>query len=104
MGCSKCKNIHRKRKNSRLFVNNSIPYKMAAAYFIMFHTDRALRRERVFRDRNNPLETMHDVDLIARYRFPRRDILEMTNAVQDQLERPTSRSSAIPPITQVSVF
>jgi hypothetical protein len=54
---------------------------MAAVCFIMFHNDRALCRERVFRDRNDPLETMQDVDLIARYRFPRRVILDLTNAV-----------------------
>ena len=49
MGCSKYKNIVLKF----VFVNK-VPFKMAAAC-IMFHNDRVLGRERVFRDRNMPL-------------------------------------------------
>ena len=45
---------------------------MAVFYFVQ----RAIRRERVFRDRNQPLETLDDVDLISSLWFPRRVILQ----------------------------
>jgi hypothetical protein len=35
----------------------------------------ALRRERIFRDRVNPLDIYDDVDLIKRYRMPRHVLL-----------------------------
>ena len=75
-----------------------------AAFFFIFHNDRALRRERVFLDRINPLERYADSELIARYRFHRQGITELTELVRADIERPTSRSNAIPPHIQVSFF
>ena len=73
-----------------------------AAFFLIFHNDRALRREKVFLDRINPLERYADSELIARYRFHRQGITELTELVRADIERPTSRSNAIPPHIQVS--
>lgn len=59
-----------------------------AALHILFGR-RAMRRERVFRDRNNPMDYMTDMEL------------DMVDQVAPMLERPTGRSSAIPVHLQV---
>lgn len=57
---------------------------------------RAFKRERVFRDRNQPLDFLNDIDLISRYRFPRRVLKELINVV-DVICRPAkNRSHSIP--------
>lgn len=58
-----------------------------AAFLLLFENERALRRERVFRDRGNPIDNFTDIELIARYRFP---------IIKDIVQHPTSRSHAIP--------
>ena len=71
----------------------------------MFHVNRyrmlevgsAMRRECIFRDRTNPLEIYDDLELIERLRFDRRTILQITQLLQDDLERSTLRNTAIPP-------
>ena len=64
---------------------------------------RALRRERVFRDRSNPLAMYNDEELYKRYRFTRRGCMYLINLLQPLLEHPTQRSRAIPPALQVFV-
>jgi hypothetical protein len=56
-----------------------------------------MRRECIFRDRTNPLEIYDDLELIERLRFDRRTILQITQLLQDDLERSTLRNTAIPP-------
>ncbi len=58
--------------------------------------NRVLRRERVFRDRRNPLECYNDYELYERFRFPREDIYELTDLLRDDIECPTKRNHAIP--------
>lgn len=65
---------------------------------------RKLPIPRVFRDRTNPLDNLSDFDAIARYRLPRNDIVELLELVKNDLRRPTSRSYAIPEITQVKLI
>nr|XP_022311005.1 putative nuclease HARBI1 [Crassostrea virginica] len=72
-----------------------------AAFLLLFENERALRRERVFRDRGNPIDNFTDIELIARYRFPSRTILSLTDLVRDRVQHPTSRSHAIPALVQV---
>ncbi|XP_061191721.1 putative nuclease HARBI1 [Saccostrea echinata] len=74
---------------------------MAAAFVVLFDSERAKRRERVFRDRSNPLDTFNDTEVVARYRFPRRYIFELVDLVQDKIQHPTTRSYAIPSHIQV---
>lgn len=55
----------------------------------------------MFLDRNNALESMQDIDLINRYRFPRHVILDIVSKVDEYMARPTRRVHAIPTHIQV---
>jgi hypothetical protein len=44
----------------------------------MLEVRRAMRRERIFRDRTNPLEIYDDLELLEGFRFDRRTILQIT--------------------------
>ena len=50
---------------------------------------RALRRERLFRDRNNPLDNLTDEEVRGRYRFSREAIFRVVEDLRHVLERPT---------------
>ena len=63
---------------------------------------RALRRERVFRDRTNPLDIFDDVDLHKRYRFTRDGILFLIDNLNG-LEPTTARSCAVPKHLKVCI-
>lgn len=56
---------------------------------------RAFKRERVFRDRSQPLDFLNDVDLISRYRFPRRVLKELINVVDVTCRPAKNRSHSI---------
>ena len=64
-----------------------------------------LKRNRVFRDRKNPLEsTMYDdVELYAKFRFRRHDILTIIDELRDDLECPDTRQGPLPATLQVIV-
>ncbi|XP_062581522.1 putative nuclease HARBI1 [Saccostrea cucullata] len=62
---------------------------------------RSLRKQRVFRDRSQPLDSFDDSELISRYRFPRRIIFDLIDGVDEQLRPYTERSHAIPTQLQV---
>ena len=47
---------------------------------------RQLRRERVFRDRTNPLDSLNDQQLLEQYRFRRNDIMWLTDEFGAELE------------------
>ena len=64
---------------------------------------RAMRRERVFRDRLNPLERYDDHDFLYRYRLPKVVVLEIVDNIGAHLERTTRRSGAVPAVLQVCV-
>ena len=55
---------------------------------------RALRRERLFRDRNNPFDLYDDVDMHKRYRFTRDGIRFLIDNLNG-LEPYTARSCAV---------
>jgi hypothetical protein len=74
---------------------------MAALIILDEAVRRNLRRQRVFRDRGNPLEIFDDVDLIQRYRLPRQEILQLVDICRVDIEHPTKRSCAIPAYLQV---
>lgn len=63
----------------------------------------ALQRERVFRDRNNPLDYMDDENLRRRYRFPREVILMLCTVLHDGLQRKTRTARALPVSLQILV-
>ncbi|XP_052390499.1 putative nuclease HARBI1 [Carassius gibelio] len=58
--------------------------------------ERAMRRERVFRDRSNLLEMYNNEDFISRFRLPKEVILSLTDELAEVLSPATSRSHSIP--------
>ena len=44
-----------------------------------------MRKERIFRDRTNPLEMYDDLELIEKFRFDRRTILHINQLLEDDL-------------------
>lgn len=57
---------------------------------------RAMRRERVFRDRVHPLEVYNDLELYKRYRLDRQTIFELVDAIGEELDPTTLRNNALP--------
>ena len=68
-----------------------------AALVFFFESRRALRRERVFRDRSQALDVFNDTELLSRYRFPRQEILRLTDMISECIKTPTMRGKCIPP-------
>ena len=62
---------------------------------------RAMARERVFRDRTNPLDIFNDQKLYKRYRFSRKGCMFLIDLLSPELEPATQRSHAIPATIQV---
>ena len=62
----------------------------------------SLDRERVFRDRSDPLDFYDDLELVQRFRFSRSAILKITELIQNHLNS-TDRSHAAHPHVQVCV-
>jgi hypothetical protein len=60
-----------------------------------------LRKERVFRDRMNPLEVYNDSECVQRFRFNRQAISDICALISEEIERPTKRSQALPVVIQV---
>ena len=70
--------------------------------FRLFHAGRrALRIERVFRDRTKPLDIYDDFELIDKYRFDRQSIMMICDMLQDDLESSTFRNRALTPNMKV---
>ncbi|XP_067670188.1 putative nuclease HARBI1 [Haliotis asinina] len=61
------------------------------------------RVERGLIDRSNPLETMSEESVFARYRFRPHTVLFIVSLIVGQLRRETARSCPLPPLTQVLV-
>ena len=66
-----------------------------------FARNRSLRRQRIFRDRLNPLDYLDDNQVHTKYRFSRQGILFLCDILEDKLRRPTNRSYALPVHLQV---
>ena len=60
-----------------------------------------LRRQRVLRDRLNPLDMYDDVDLYMRFRFCRTEIKRITDLLANDLRHDTDRNGALSPSLQV---
>ena len=71
--------------------------KMAALILLRYRRRRLLRRNRIFRDRTNPLHKFNDLELFWQFRFRRADILQMTNELKEELEH-LNRKGALPPV------
>ena len=64
---------------------------------------RLIRRERVFRDRLNPLDAYDDQEIVARYRLSRELIMRLYDAIGEELESSTLRNHAIPGMLQIFI-
>ncbi|XP_072168617.1 putative nuclease HARBI1 [Diadema setosum] len=78
---------------------------MAAFLLLGFREQEAarrnFRRQRVFRDRLNPLDHYDDSEMLKNYRFSREGVLRIIDIVKDDLQKPTNRSHALDPSIQV---
>ena len=70
--------------------------------FISEEEEDSLARERVFRDRSDPLDCYDDLELVQRFRFSRSAILKITKLIENKLNS-TDRSHAAHPHVQVCV-
>ena len=55
---------------------------------------------RVFRDRGHPLEVLKDKEVVEQYRLSRHMIFQLLDDIQDDIQRPTKWSHALPPLTK----
>ena len=76
---------------------------MLLALRLNVHNQRARRRERVFRDRTNPLDLWNDAEMYRKYRFSRLMCIKIIDRLEDQLQHPTRRNHALPPSLQVFI-
>ena len=69
--------------------------KMAAVVVWRSQHRRNLMRNRVFRDRKNPLDMYDDVELYDKFRFRRHDILTIVDELLDDLEYPDRHATRL---------
>lgn len=74
-----------------------------ACHLLYINNARALRRERVFRDRLNPLDSYSDKKMHKYYRFTRNGVLHVLDLLTPHLHPATDRSHSIDATTQVFV-
>ncbi|CAG2199125.1 HARBI1 [Mytilus edulis] len=68
----------------------------------LFHANNQnnLRRNRIFRDRLNPLDAYDDHELLYRYRMSRQTLMRVIDMVRDDIVHETQRSYALTPEQQ----
>jgi len=71
------------------------------AVFVVGRMRPNLRRDRIFRDRRNPLDFMDDDELYKAYRFRRHELLMICDEVADDLTFDAPRKGSLLPIMQV---
>lgn len=76
---------------------------MAGIAFQLHQNRRALRRERIFRDRTNPVDVYDDVELYERLRFDRRGFVHLLNLIRNDIAHPTKRNKALSPEMQLCI-
>lgn len=75
---------------------------MAAALWF-FQLKRSRRRDRIFRDRDNPLDYETEEAIVSKYRLPRHIIIQLCQQFEHKLQRPTLRSCALTVSLQIMV-
>ena len=71
---------------------------------LLLYARRILRRERTFRDRQNPSDYMPDEDLLQKYRLPINNIIKLCNVVHVSLQHRTRRNHALQVSLQKNVI
>jgi len=72
-----------------------------AAIIISRRIRRSLRRQCVFRDRRNPLNSFSDGELYEAFRFHRTDLLRLFDDLADEIEYVAPRQGSLPVPMQV---
>lgn len=78
---------------------------MAGRLFLLFadaENRNILARNRIFRDRRNPIDIYNDKELYERYRFDRPSILHITDLLSNVLNT-TRRSKGLLPVQQIMI-
>lgn len=75
---------------------------MAAILALQRRRRMRLRRNRIFRDRTHPFEKFDDVEIVRKFRFRRREILDLTNLIERDITM-TNRKGTLTPLLQVLV-
>ena len=65
---------------------------------------RAIRRNRIFRDRTNPMDIYNDRQIHRRFRLPRNTILDLVDELRREIEYVRPRKECLPPLLQVNVW
>ena len=73
------------------------------AAFMNVLGEAAMRRERVFRDRSNPLDMYDDIEMFKKYRFRREGAMFIIDLIEESLQPATQRSQALPASLQVFI-
>ena len=76
---------------------------MAVVYLRLRRREGNIRRNRIFTDRDNPLDYLDEVEIICKYRLSRLLITTLCRMFQNDLQRPTIRSHAFSVSLQVMV-
>ena len=74
-----------------------------AAIFMQLRRRQNIRRNRLLRDYDNPLDYLDDFDIVRKYRLSRPMILNLCNMFQNDLQRPTMRSRSFSVSLQIMV-
>ena len=77
--------------------------KMAAYRRLLIENRRGRRRERIFKDRNNPFDENTNEQMYKKYRFTRLGVQHIIELLQDDLAHKTQRNQALSPGQQVCV-
>ena len=76
---------------------------MNGIYIYLQRNRRYLRRERLFRDRLNPLEVFDDTEIRSLFRFQRCHIISIVEDVRPHLEVGTGRGRSLAPLQQICI-
>lgn len=74
-----------------------------AAIYMHLRRRQNIRRNRLFRDYDNPLDYLDDTDIVRKYRLARPIIYDLCRRFQNDLQRATARSRAFPVSLQIMV-
>ena len=76
---------------------------MAFTFLFDLEFSHSLSRQRVFRDRLNPIDVYGDIEFIARYRITKCIFVQLQEQVVTFIHRSTTRSHSISASTQLAV-
>ena len=68
-----------------------------------FQQQQHMRRPRTYKVRDNPMETMNDVEFKRHFRFTKQHVLKLTELIAEDLISDTNRGLPIDPVLQVTI-